>query len=99
MDPTIGPLKKAIKSNKGFARSKTDLPETVMLLRESRKLELSDGLLYRVKEKRCGKQSQQLVLPARYRSMVLRSLHDECGHMGAERTTELIKERFYWQLS
>lgn len=96
MDPTIGPLKKAIKSNKGFACSKTDSPETVMLLRESRKLELSDGLLYRVKEKMCGKQSLQLVLPARYRSMVLRSLHDECGHMGAERTTELIKERFYW---
>ena len=28
--------------------------------------------------------------------MVLRSLHDECGHMGMERTTELIKDRFYW---
>uniref|UniRef100_A0A669BQ97 Gypsy retrotransposon integrase-like protein 1 n=1 Tax=Oreochromis niloticus TaxID=8128 RepID=A0A669BQ97_ORENI len=96
MDPTIGPLKKAIKSHIGFARSKTDSPEAVMLFRESRKLELSDGLLYRVKEKMCGKQSRQLVLPARYRSMVLRSLHDECGHMGAERTTELIKERFYW---
>ncbi|CAI5686131.1 unnamed protein product [Oreochromis niloticus] len=96
MDPTTGPLKKAIKSNKGFARSKTDSPETVMLLRESRKLELSDGLLYRVKEKMCGKQSRQLVLPARYRSMVLRYLYDECGHMGAEQTTELIKETFYW---
>ena len=28
--------------------------------------------------------------------MVLRSLHDEYGHMGVERTTELIKGRFYW---
>ncbi|XP_056437540.1 uncharacterized protein LOC130374637 [Gadus chalcogrammus] len=96
MDPTIGPLKKALEKNKGLTRSKNDSPETVLLLRESRKLELKDGLLYRVKEKTCGKQIKQLVLPARYRPMVLRSLHDECGHMGMERTTELIKDRFYW---
>lgn len=43
----------------------------------------------------CGKRIKQLVLPARYRPMVLRSLHDECGHMGVERTTELVKDRFY----
>lgn len=96
MDPTIGPVKKAMEKNKGLTRSKNDSPETVLLLRESRKLELNDGLLYRVKEKTCGKQIKQLVLPARYRPMVLRSLHDECGHMGMERTTELIKDRFYW---
>lgn len=96
MDPAIGPLKKAMEKNKGLTRSKNDSPETVLLLRESRKLELKDGLLYRVKEKMCGKQIKQLVLPARYRPMVLRSLHDECGHMGVERTTELIKDRFYW---
>jgi len=96
LDPTIGPLKKALERNKGLTRAKNDSPETVLLLRESRKLELKDGLLYRVKEKICGKQVKQLVLPARYRPMVLRSLHDECGHMGVERTTELIKDRFYW---
>lgn len=27
--------------------------------------------------------------------MVLRSLHDECGHMEVEQTTELIRDRFY----
>lgn len=28
--------------------------------------------------------------------MVLRSLHDESGHLGIEKTTELIRDRFYW---
>ncbi|XP_036947992.1 uncharacterized protein LOC119016325 [Acanthopagrus latus] len=96
MDPAIGPLKKAMEKKKVLTRSQNDSPETVLLLRGSRKLELKDGLLYRVREKMCGKQIKQLVLPARYRPMVLRSLHDECGHMGVERTTELVKDRFYW---
>nr|XP_013767485.1 PREDICTED: uncharacterized protein LOC102206490 [Pundamilia nyererei] len=32
----------------------------------------------------------------RYRTSVMRSLHDECGHLGVEKTTELLKDRFYW---
>lgn len=27
---------------------------------------------------------------------ILRSLHNECGHLGVERTSELLKDRFYW---
>ncbi len=96
MDPIIGPVKRAMENNQVPTRSKSDSPETVLLLRESRKLEIKDDLIYRVKEKMCGKQIKQLVLPGRYRPMVLRSLHDECGHMGVERTTELVKDRFYW---
>lgn len=38
----------------------------------------------------------QLVLPARYRPMVFRAMHDDNGHLGMEWTTELIKDRFYW---
>lgn len=37
-----------------------------------------------------------MVLPMKFRNMVLRSLHDECGHLGIERTVELLKDRFYW---
>ena len=83
--------------NKGvLTRAKGDSHELSLLLREGNKLELREGILYRVKEKPCGKEVRQLVLPDRYRSVVLRSLHDETGHMGVERTTELIKDRFYW---
>ncbi|KAJ7994978.1 hypothetical protein DPEC_G00255140 [Dallia pectoralis] len=38
----------------------------------------------------------QLVLPEALRSLVLKSLHDDMGHMGAERTLDLIRKRFYW---
>ena len=60
MDPAIGPLKKATEKNKGLTRSKNDSPETVLLLRESRKLELKDGLLYRVKERCVENRSNNL---------------------------------------
>ncbi|MCG8625912.1 MAG: DDE-type integrase/transposase/recombinase, partial [Proteobacteria bacterium] len=38
----------------------------------------------------------QLVLPQKYHSKVLRSVHDEMGHQGFERTLELLRERVYW---
>lgn len=59
------------------------------LLHEWSKLYLSDGLLFRRTHER-----QQLVLPARYRLIVLRHLHDDMGHIGTE--LSLARERFYW---
>uniref|UniRef100_A0A672FVX5 Gypsy retrotransposon integrase-like protein 1 n=1 Tax=Salarias fasciatus TaxID=181472 RepID=A0A672FVX5_SALFA len=96
LDPIIGPVKKAVETKQKLNHSKSDPPEILLLLRESSKLESKDGVLYRLKEKPCGKQIKQLVLPSRYRPMVLRSLHDDCGHMGVERTRELVNDRFYW---
>uniref|UniRef100_A0A672JC76 Gypsy retrotransposon integrase-like protein 1 n=1 Tax=Salarias fasciatus TaxID=181472 RepID=A0A672JC76_SALFA len=31
-----------------------------------------------------------------FRELVLKSLHDDLGHLGAERTTDMIRNRFYW---
>lgn len=61
------------------------------LLHAWSKLYFSDGLLYRRTKER-----QQLVLPARYRPMVLRYLHNEMVHIGTERVLSLARERFYW---
>ena len=38
----------------------------------------------------------QLVLPECYREKVLKSLHDDMGHQGLERTLALLREGFYW---
>ena len=38
----------------------------------------------------------QLVLPQRFHSKVLRSVHDDMGHQGLERTMELLREWVYW---
>ena len=38
----------------------------------------------------------QLVLPQRFHSKILRSVHNDMGHQGLEKTTELLRERVYW---
>ena len=32
----------------------------------------------------------------KYHNLVLRQLHNEMGHLGADRVTSLIRDRFYW---
>ena len=55
-----------------------------------------DGVLYRVRENPDGEKIRQLILPEKYQREVMKSLHDDTGHLGIERTTELVRERFYW---
>ena len=38
----------------------------------------------------------QLVLPEQYKATVMKQLHDEMGHQGIDRTTSIIRERFFW---
>lgn len=38
----------------------------------------------------------QLVLPEKYRKMVMKSLHDDSGHLGLDKTYGFIKDCFYW---
>ena len=50
-----------------------------------------DGILYRKTNER-----EQLVLPRKYHRLALKHLHEEMGHVGANRVIELARERFYW---
>lgn len=62
------------------------------LLREWDRLEICEGgVLYRKTANR-----RQLVLPEKHKATVLKELHDEMGHQGIDRTTSLIRERFFW---
>ena len=38
----------------------------------------------------------QLVVPKGHVKIILEKLHNESGHLGVQRTTEKVKERFYW---
>ena len=58
---------------------------------------LRNGLLY----KKCVSNNReigylQFVLPRPFRKQVLEACHDEVGHLGIDRTTSLLKDRFYW---
>jgi len=67
-------------------------PQTRSLLREWTKLELgADGIL-----RRRVKSHLQLVLPLKLRNLVYKELHQEMGHLGADRVYQLARERFYW---
>ena len=37
-----------------------------------------------------------MVLPKKYHKRVYEELHENMGHLGAERVMELARERFYW---
>lgn len=92
-DPIIGPVIKLKENSKTLT---SEMKEGVSgpvrkLLHQWEKLHLENGLLYRKTNHR-----NQLVWPDQYRSMALRHLHDNMGHMGAERVLGLTRDRFYW---
>ncbi|CAI5671484.1 unnamed protein product [Oreochromis niloticus] len=92
-DPVIGPAVKAVQQNLWTGNS----PELSLLKREKDKLTLlSDGLLYRITKRHSGEEVHQLVLPKVYHDVVLRSVHNDSGHLGIERTLDLLRQRFYW---
>ncbi len=87
-------LEYLVSSEKPLGR-KTQSAIMVMWMREWNKLEVKNGVLYRRRMTQ-GRASSQLVLPKDLREMVLTSLHDDVGHLGLERTLDLLRSRFYW---
>ena len=43
-----------------------------------------------------GQEFLQLVLPPNYRDIVFHALHNDLRHQGRDRTTSLMKQRFFW---
>ena len=63
-----------------------------MLLKEWNRLSIDqDGLL-----KHKSASYEQLVLPKTYRMTVIKELHNNMGHLGADRVFQLAREQFYW---
>lgn len=94
-DEAIGPAIKALKS--GCWPSEAGLsPEVTRLKREAGKLSMKDGLLYRYSKRSSGETVGQMVLPKEFREMVMRAMHDDIGHLGHERTYDLLRSRFFW---
>ena len=74
---------------------KSETQEVSKYFREWSKLYFSNNILYRTTVLN-GVETEQLVLPVRYRSIVLQHLHDDVGHQGRDRTLSLVRARFYW---
>ncbi|CAG2220736.1 unnamed protein product [Mytilus edulis] len=68
----------------------------VTLLRQWDRIEVVDGLVYRVIMDRNHGQLKQLILPAVLRDKVLNNCHDKLGHQGIERTFCSIRIKCFW---
>lgn len=77
---------------------KRQLPKlSLALLKQWDRLVEREGVLYRrVHRPDGGEEILQLVLPSVLKHDTLTQLHQEHGHQGLERTTELVRQRCYW---
>ncbi|XP_036433704.1 uncharacterized protein LOC118812695 [Colossoma macropomum] len=95
-DPVIHKVKESLRTGHWPTEWSKKDPAMSLRRRESGKLVVKDGLLHRVIERGSETHSAQLVLPEVYRLTVMKSLHDDLGHLGTERAVELLRKRFYW---
>lgn len=66
------------------------------LLKQWSQIREKDGLLYRVIEDAHLGRCHQLLLPTCLQEQVLKSVHDQMGHQGIERTLGLLRQRCFW---
>ena len=73
-------------------------PVLAHLWRNFSSLELGDGLLCRRWHDPDPSQPScfQVVVPFGHRASILTNYHDECGHMGEEKTLLRLRSRFHW---
>ena len=94
-DPIIGPVIEAIKNKTNNTTGFSE--ESRRLFRNRSRLLFRCGLLYRkVFDGQLQENKFQFVLPKSYWKQSLEACHDNMGHLGIERTTSLLRDRFYW---
>ena len=92
LDPVISRVMHFIQSGKrpSDRESKAESRDVQWLLFEWKKLILgNDNVLYRKTST-----NEQVVLPRKLRRIILKELHEDMDHLGAERVFDLTKARF-----
>ena len=87
-DDTLLPIIKALEDGKPLKQS---VPPGL------RKAFIEKGLLCRHYQSSTSSSAHtQLVIPTSMTATILQQLHDNSGHLGIKKTTEGVKQRFYW---
>ena len=77
-------------------RKETDSQEMRQFLKQRSKLFLRNRILYHksdMQEIDCpDRNTMQLVLPESFRTQALKGCHDDLGHLGVERTFDLLRD-------
>jgi hypothetical protein len=93
-DTVIGKVYSLIHADKRPTANQRarESPDTRLLLHEWQKLCIdANGVL-----RRKSNAYDQIVLPRKYHSLVLKELHDKMGHIRSDRVLHLARDRFYW---
>ena len=96
-DPVIGEVcKHLIDKTLHQRRSKRgDSDALKKLLKHQNQLILRNNLVYhKIKTTKTGNPTIQFVLPLKFRERALEAYHDEIGHLGFERSIDLLRDRF-----
>ena len=98
-DPTIRKVKELVKKGQ-FDTYKADPNKKgeIRAFAKNRKdlVILHDLVYHRVQVKDHDNLTYQFAVPPKYRKRALKLIHDEFGHLGIDRTTSLMQDRFYW---
>ena len=72
-----------------------DLKDDLAMRKQYKNFSIKRGILFR-NLREDDRVIEQLVVPKSYRKDILKSIHNDIGHPGQDRTLRLIRERFYW---
>ena len=95
-DKVIGDIIQRYKAKGLYKGKHTDSPEIKQFLKQSGKLLLRNGILYCKNDTQetdhSDRNTMQLVLPTALMMQALKGCHDDLGHLGIERTLDLLRD-------
>ena len=95
-DPNIARVRELLESAPLSQRElKTESREVAAMMRVASTLYFCRGILYK-ESVLSGRRVRRLVVPSTLRQLVYEGIHDEVGHLGADRGVALARARFYW---
>ena len=98
-DPEIRAIIRMIKDKtwEHYRYSKKDPQSMKSYVKVRSELTLHQGLLYRkLRLKDRDEDTYQFVVPTEFRKLALSLTHDNFGHLGIDRSTVLMIDRFFW---
>lgn len=95
-DPCLGEIWRALKQGDLSKIRKEAHKDLSLIVREWDRLVMENGVMFRCTQAPDKPRRKQLCLPRKFHEVVLRSLHDDSGHLGFDKTYGLVRERFYW---
>ena len=94
-DPTLNRFILHFRDGTDLHRNQLINANQIFLFRNLDSLILRKGVLFR-KRIIDGKEEFQLLIHLSHRKTVLSGIHDEVGHLGRNRSTQLARDRFFW---